>query len=88
MATLGDRADSAEDEVEVDGLALNLDPKVRYYALHKPAGVVTTMRDPQGREDVPGFVRAKGRGSSQSGGSIGIRRDSSCSRTTASWRTP
>jgi pseudouridine synthase len=52
VATLGDRADPAEDEVRVDGLPVNLDPDVRYYALHKPAGVVTTMRDPQGRSDL------------------------------------
>jgi pseudouridine synthase len=60
VATLGDRADPAEDEVEVDGLAVNLDPNVRYYALHKPAGVVTTMRDPQGREDVRGYLPSEG----------------------------
>ena len=31
---------------------MNLDPNMRYYALHKPAGVVTTMDDPQGRTDI------------------------------------
>ncbi|HEX5937741.1 MAG TPA: pseudouridine synthase [Actinomycetota bacterium] len=56
VATLGDRADPEDDEVQVDGLVLNLDPNVRYYALHKPAGVVTTMRDPQGREDIRGYL--------------------------------
>ena len=39
---------------------MNLDPNVRYYALHKPAGVVTTMRDPQGRSDLRGFLPAEG----------------------------
>ena len=29
---------------------------MRYYAFHKPAGVVTTMRDPQGREDLRGYL--------------------------------
>jgi pseudouridine synthase len=33
---------------------------VRYYALHKPAGVVTTMRDPQGRTDIRGFLPEDG----------------------------
>lgn len=56
LATLGDRADPVEDEVRVDGLEVNLDPNVKYYALHKPPGVVTTMRDPQGRPDIRGFL--------------------------------
>jgi 23S rRNA pseudouridine2605 synthase len=60
VAILGDRADPAEDDVEVDGLSVNLDPNVRYVALHKPAGVVTTMRDPQGREDVRGYLPPDG----------------------------
>lgn len=56
VAVLGDRADPAEDEVRVDDLAVNLDPNVRYYALHKPAGVVSTMRDPQGRRDMRTYL--------------------------------
>lgn len=56
VATLGDRADPVEDEVRVDGLDVNLDPNVKYYALHKPLGVVTTMRDPQGRPDIRAFL--------------------------------
>jgi 23S rRNA pseudouridine2605 synthase len=60
VATLGDRADPIEDEVRVDGLEVNLDPNVKYYAFHKPAGVVTTMRDPQGRPDMRAFVPEEG----------------------------
>jgi 23S rRNA pseudouridine2605 synthase len=60
VATLGDRADPADDEVEVDGLPVNLDPNVRYYALHKPPGVVTTMRDPQGRTDIRRYLPTGG----------------------------
>jgi pseudouridine synthase len=56
VATLGDRADPVEDELRVDGLEVNLDPNVKYYALHKPPGVVTTMHDPQGRPDIRGFL--------------------------------
>lgn len=59
-AVLGDRADALEDEVRVDGLVVNLDPNVRYHALHKPRGVVTTMRDPQGRTDIRGFLPSDG----------------------------
>jgi 23S rRNA pseudouridine2605 synthase len=60
VAVLGDRADPDEDRVEVDGLEVNLDPNVRYHALHKPAGVVTTMRDPQGRTDIRPFLPEDG----------------------------
>ena len=60
LATLGDRADPAEDEVRVDGLSVNLDPNVKYYALHKPLGVVTTMRDPQGRPDIRAYLPEDG----------------------------
>jgi 23S rRNA pseudouridine2605 synthase len=52
VATLGDRVDPASDEVRLDGAPVNLNPSVRYYAVHKPSGVVTTMRDPQGRPDL------------------------------------
>jgi 23S rRNA pseudouridine2605 synthase len=60
LATLGDRADPVEDEVQVDGLEVNLDPNVKYYALHKPPGIVTTMRDPQGRPDISAFLPPDG----------------------------
>jgi len=60
VATLGDRVESETDLVTIDGVSVNLDPNVRYYALHKPAGVVTTMRDPQGRPDIRGLLPADG----------------------------
>ncbi len=52
VAALGDRVDPRADRVEVDGGRVPLDPELRYLALHKPRGVVTTARDPQGRPDV------------------------------------
>ncbi|MFN8232836.1 MAG: pseudouridine synthase [Actinomycetota bacterium] len=60
VATLGDKVDPTQDEVSVDGVTLNLDPNVRYYALNKPLGVVTTMRDPQGRPDITAYLPAEG----------------------------
>jgi pseudouridine synthase len=59
-ATLGDRVDALRSTVRVDGIPVNLDPNVRYLALHKPAGVVTTMRDPQGRPDLRALVPTEG----------------------------
>jgi 23S rRNA pseudouridine2605 synthase len=60
VATLGDKVEVEADRVEVDGSPVNLDPNVRYYALHKPAGVVTTMRDPQGRADIRALLPTDG----------------------------
>jgi 23S rRNA pseudouridine2605 synthase len=60
VATLGDKVDPAIDAVEVEGHPVNLDPNMRYFALHKPAGVVTTMRDPQGRTDIRSFLPQDG----------------------------
>ena len=60
VSTLGDRADPGVDSVTVDGVTVNLDPNVRYYALHKPPGVLTTMRDPQGRPDISAFLPGEG----------------------------
>lgn len=60
VATLGDRLDPETDSVAVDGVTVNLDPNVRYYALHKPPGVVTTMKDPQGRPDIRSFLPQEG----------------------------
>ena len=43
------------DTVEVDGRRIEPEP-LTYVLLHKPAGVVTTARDPQGRATVVGLV--------------------------------
>jgi len=56
VATLGDRLDPAADEVRVDGSKVNVDPELRTFALHKPRGVTTTMRDPHADRDLSGFL--------------------------------
>ena len=56
MATLGDRLDPAVDQVRVDGSKVNVNPELRTFALHKPRGVTTTMRDPHAERDLSGFV--------------------------------
>jgi 23S rRNA pseudouridine2605 synthase len=56
VATLGDRLDPAVDEVRVDGSKVNVDPELRTFALHKPRGVTTTMRDPHADRDLGGFL--------------------------------
>src|SRR5437588_469204 len=51
---------SARDHVELDGRPL-AKQHLAYVLLHKPAGVVTTARDPQGRPTVVGLVPAEPR---------------------------
>jgi 23S rRNA pseudouridine2605 synthase len=46
---------AAHDRVELDGQPLERQP-LAYVLLHKPAGVVTTARDPQGRRTVVDLV--------------------------------
>ena len=46
---------AARDRVELDGKPLSRQ-KLAYVLLHKPAGVVTTARDPGGRPTVVGLV--------------------------------
>ncbi|MGH2692617.1 MAG: pseudouridine synthase [Actinomycetota bacterium] len=58
VAELGSRVRPDRDRVEVDGSRVPLDPALRYYALHKPLGVVTTARDPEGRPDVSAYYPA------------------------------
>ncbi|MGE5552631.1 MAG: pseudouridine synthase [Betaproteobacteria bacterium] len=57
ITELGVRVDPARDEVAVDGRPLK--PRVRptYVMLNKPAGVITTARDPQGRPTVLDLVK-------------------------------
>jgi 23S rRNA pseudouridine2605 synthase len=45
VAELGERADLARDDVRVDGQRLAAEQRA-YWLLHKPAGVITTLRDP------------------------------------------
>lgn len=55
-ATLGDRVDPGRDEVRVDGAKVNVDPALRTFALHKPRGVTTTMRDAHAERDLTRFL--------------------------------
>jgi 23S rRNA pseudouridine2605 synthase len=61
VATLGDRVDPEHDLVELDGAPLALATGLVHYLLNKPAGVVTTAEDPQGRRTVVDLVPAEPR---------------------------
>ncbi|MGO1802705.1 MAG: pseudouridine synthase [Microbacteriaceae bacterium] len=53
---LGRRIDPETDQVDVDGTAIQLDVSKRYILLNKPTGVVSTMKDENGRPDLRRFT--------------------------------
>jgi 23S rRNA pseudouridine2605 synthase len=61
IATLGRKVDPERDLIEIDGVALTARPGLVCYLLNKPAGVVTTSADPQGRPKVVDLVPAEPR---------------------------
>ena len=56
VTELGSKVDPRVDEVAVDGRAVRLADGPVTLMLHKPAGYVTTMSDPQGRPTVADLV--------------------------------
>lgn len=52
----GRRVDPAADRVEVDRVPVQLDVTRRYVMLNKPTGIVSTLRDDQGRADLRRFT--------------------------------
>jgi 23S rRNA pseudouridine2605 synthase len=61
VAELGRRADADSDHIEVDGALVGVRPDTVWYLLNKPAGVVTSASDPQGRPVVVDLVPAEPR---------------------------
>ena len=51
----GKRVDAAHDEIKVDGLTVATQSYL-FFALNKPAGVVATMEDPDGRQCLGDYV--------------------------------
>lgn len=58
---LGRRVDPGTDRIEVDGVPIATRAGLVYYLLNKPAGVVTTVSDPQARPTATGMVPAEPR---------------------------
>lgn len=52
VAELGAKVDPSVDAVAVDGVVVRLADGPAYFAMNKPRGVMTTMKDPQGRRTV------------------------------------
>ena len=57
VTELGSRVDPVTDLVDVDGTAVQLDATKRYVMLNKPTGVVSSMKDEQGRPDLRRFTK-------------------------------
>ncbi|NLT26761.1 MAG: rRNA pseudouridine synthase, partial [Microbacteriaceae bacterium] len=56
VTELGTRIDPGTDRVVVAGTPVQFDQSKRYLLLNKPVGVVSTMRDEQGRRDLREFT--------------------------------
>lgn len=61
VAVLGRRIDPDADKIAVDGVPLSVAEGLVYYLLNKPAGVVSTAADPEGRRTVVDLVPAEPR---------------------------
>ncbi len=59
VAKLGDSADPARDDVRLDGERLSKEKPV-YWIVNKPEGVITSVRDPQGRRTILNLVPERG----------------------------
>ena len=57
VTELGSKADLAVDRVKVDGQVIRAPEHHVYYAFHKPKNVISTVRDPQGRQTVMSFFK-------------------------------
>jgi 23S rRNA pseudouridine2605 synthase len=52
---LGGKYDPENDEIKVDGESLKINKPKTYLAFHKPAGVISTMSDPEGRANLGSY---------------------------------
>jgi pseudouridine synthase len=57
---LGTQADPVKDSIKVDGKRIRAEAAPLYYAFHKPAGVITTLNDPQRRPDLTPYLARLG----------------------------
>ncbi len=57
ITRLGTTADPQNDRILVDGRPLSLAPTPIYLILHKPVGVVCTLKDPEGRPTVRDLLK-------------------------------
>jgi len=61
VASLGTKADAAQDKIEVDGRPLSGSEALVYIALYKPRGVLSAASSPDSRQTVRDLVPESGR---------------------------
>lgn len=57
VTELGSKADSATDRITLDGKPVRLEVPKLYVLLYKPAGYMTTLKDPEGRPIVTDLLK-------------------------------
>ena len=60
VKTLGTQADADRDKIKVDGKLIP-QPALRYFLFHKPPGLITSLKDPQGRPHLGEWLEPLGR---------------------------
>jgi 23S rRNA pseudouridine2605 synthase len=61
QVSLGDKADPDRDTITLDGVQVNPAEELRYYLLHKPKGVLSTVSSEDGRPTVRSLIDQPGR---------------------------
>jgi 23S rRNA pseudouridine2605 synthase len=56
VARTGQSVEPGKDVITVDGKPVRMPAQAKWYVLHKPAGVLTTRSDPEGRKTVFDYV--------------------------------
>ena len=57
VTELGNKFDPEICDIKVDGESLSISKSKTYLAFHKPAGVISTMSDPEGRSNLGDFFK-------------------------------
>ena len=57
ITELGNKVDPEICDIKVDGESLSISKSKTYLAFHKPAGVISTMSDPEGRSNLGDFFK-------------------------------
>lgn len=60
VTELGTKADTARDDIRVDGRLISTEVSKVYLLLNKPRGFVTTLKDPEGRPIVTDLLQGVG----------------------------